>query len=367
MYKLLNRKNKARRGELKTRRGIVQTPTFMPVATKASLKTIAVTELEKLAPEVILGNTYHLMLRPGEKEIKKLGGMHEFMGWRKPILTDSGGFQVFSLARIRKISATGIEFNSHIDGRKFNMTPADSIRIQTAIGSDIMMVLDECVEIPAKRNYLRKSIALTTEWAEQSKKACQKYCKNEKKKPLLFAIVQGGLEQDLRLQSAEQLQKIGFDGYAIGGLSVGESEREMYQVLDYTVPALPENKPRYLMGVGYPHQIVEAVKRGVDMFDCVIPAREARHGRLYNFSKIKNGILDAGKGFYQTANAKAEKFKFDTSPINAESEFSELRNYSKAYLRHLFVTEDSLAQRLATLNNLEFYLTMMRRIREELS
>ncbi|NQT49245.1 tRNA guanosine(34) transglycosylase Tgt [Candidatus Kuenenbacteria bacterium] len=374
MYKLNAKKSNSRRGELTTRKGVIQTPCFMPIATKGAIKTITADEVRELSPDVILGNTYHLMLRPGSDEIKDLGGLHRFMDWEKPILTDSGGFQVFSLAKIRKITAEGVKFNSHISGKEFFMSPEDSIKIQMNIGSDIMMVLDECVELPAERSYLEKSVDLTTVWA----KRCKDFLLNQPinqstNKPLLFGIVQGGLESDLRKKSAKDLVEIGFDGYAIGGLSVGESEQEMCSTLDFTCPELPENRPRYLMGVGYPHQIVEAVKRGIDMFDCVIPTREARHGRLYLWNDLflesDRNILDLGefsKEFYNTINIKNEEYKFDLKPINSNSKFPELQKYSKAYLRHLFVTEDPLAQRLSTLNNLEFYLGLMEKIRKDI-
>jgi queuine tRNA-ribosyltransferase len=363
MYKLKNTKHKARAGVLTTRRGKLQTPFFMPIATKGAVKTLSIEDIKNLDPGILLSNTYHLMLRPGEKEIKKLGGLHDLMKWDGPILTDSGGFQVFSLGKIRKISEEGVEFSSHIDGRKFEMTPEDSIRIQRAIDSDIMMVLDECVELPADREYLEKSVEMTSRWAKRCKDKVERE-KGKEKKPLLFGIVQGGLDRELRKKSARDLVGIGFDGYAIGGLSVGESEEEMYKVLSYICDELPEDKPRYLMGVGYPHQIVEAVKRGVDMFDCVIPTREARHGRLYSFTSKKLSLTKKNdKSFYTTINGTAAKFQFDMSPINKDSKFEMLRTYSKAYLRHLFTTDEPLAQRLATLNNLEFYLELMRRIR----
>lgn len=365
MFTIFSTKGNARRGELATRRGKIQTPCFMPIATKGAIKTLSADEIRALDPDVILGNTYHLMLRPGSEEIKKLGGMHRFMDWHKSILTDSGGFQVFSLANIRKITAEGVKFNSHIDGKEYFLTPEESMRIQLNIGSDIIMVLDECVELPAERKYLEASIDLTAEWA----KRCQEYFAANKgdMPPLLFGIVQGGTDKDLREKSARQITAVGFDGYALGGLAVGETEQEMYSVLDYATGFLPSDKPRYLMGVGYPHQIVEAVKRGVDMFDCVIPTREARHGRLYCFEGETSSILNAGADFYKKINIKNEEYKFDLSPINAHSRFPALQTYSRAYLRHLFVVDDPLAQRLATLNNLEFYLEMMNRLRRELS
>ena len=370
MFKVFKTKGKARRGELKTRRGKIQTPCFMPIATKGNIKSISIEDIEALAPEIILSNTYHLMLRPGEKEVAKLGGLHDFMKWGKPILTDSGGFQVFSLSHIRKITEDSVKFNSHIDGRAMFMRPEDSIKIQMAIGSDIMMVLDECVELPAKRDYIEKSVELTTRWAARCKVYMNRTLRQaqDDNRPLLFGIVQGGLEKDLRIKSANDLVKIGFDGYAVGGLAVGEGVQEMYSVLDYICKELPEDKPRYLMGVGYPEQIVEAVKRGIDMFDCVIPSREARHGRLYFYKNSKSKILNSKNGgFYKTVNIKNKKFEFDLSPINKNSKIELLRKYSKAYLRHLFNVEDPLAQRLATLNNLEFYLDLMKKIRAELN
>ncbi|MFH0815108.1 MAG: tRNA guanosine(34) transglycosylase Tgt [Candidatus Falkowbacteria bacterium] len=287
------------------------------------------------------------------------------MNWDKPILTDSGGFQVFSLAKIRKLREAGVEFQSHIDGKKFFMSPAESIKIQRAIDSDILMVLDECVGLPAERQYLEQSVELTSLWAKKSFDYFRKTLSNDrvklKKRPLIFGIVQGGLERDLREKSAQDLAKINFDGYAIGGLAVGESVEEMYKVLEYIDELLPKNKPRYLMGVGRPEQIVQAVKFGVDMFDCVIPTREARHGRLFVFKKHVNVMKD--EKFYDQLNICNEKFKFDETPINADSKIDVLKNYSRAYLRYLFMIKEPLAQRLATLNNLEFYLGLMSRIR----
>jgi len=371
MFKLKTTKKKSRLGVLKTRRGNIATPVFMPIATKGAIKTLSVEEIKKLKPEIILGNTYHLMLRPGKEFLYKAGGLHKFMKWPKSILTDSGGFQVFSLAKIRKMSEDGVTFNSHIDGKKYFLTPEESIDIQMAIGSDIMMVLDECVELPAERDYLEKSIELTARWASRCfEYYFKKVKKSKKNRALLFGIIQGGTDLDLRTKSALALKKLDFDGYAIGGLAVGESEQEMYSILQHIDKLLPKDKPRYLMGVGYPNQIVQAVKYGIDMFDCVIPTREARHGRMYfwnekvNFKKAfwKNN----DKSFYTVANIKKELFKNDFLPINKESAFPELKNYSKAYLRHLFITDEPLAARLCTLNNLEFYLTLMSKIKEEL-
>ncbi|HCC23721.1 TPA: tRNA guanosine(34) transglycosylase Tgt [Candidatus Falkowbacteria bacterium] len=377
-----SKSSKARRGQLTTRRGVLETPFFMPIATKAAVKSLTYEDLQALEAQIVLSNTYHLMLKPGNSLIKKVGGLHHFMNWDKPILTDSGGFQVFSLSKIRKITEEGVEFRSHIDGSKHFIKPEDSIQIQLDLGSDIVMAFDECVELPAKKEYLEKSVELTTRWA----KRCQEYFVSNLRKvtnntktrqPLLFGIVQGGLDKGLRKKSAQDLVSIGFDGYAIGGLSVGESEKEMYKVLDYITDELPEDKPRYLMGVGRPENIINAVKRGVDMFDCVIPTREARHGRLYlwrdglrNYKRLRKvtktkqlNILNNPKSCYKTINITSEKYSKKFEPINAESKFPVLRNYTKAYLRHLFSVNEPLAIRLATLNNLEFYLGLMEKIR----
>jgi queuine tRNA-ribosyltransferase len=375
MFKIVkqHKKSKARIGQLKTRRGVVNTPCFMPIATRGVLKTLTTEDLNQLGAQIILGNTYHLMLRPGEKEMKKHGGLHNFMKWDGAILTDSGGFQVFSLSKIRKLTGEGVEFRSHVDGAKYFLTPESSIRIQRAIDSDIIMVLDECVGLPAKREYLEQSVELTSAWAKRSFDYFRKTLSSDRvksmakleKRPLVFGIIQGGLERDLREKSAADLTKIPFDGFAIGGLAVGESVEEMQGVLDYVDDLLPKNKPRYLMGVGRPEQIVAAVLAGVDMFDCVIPTREARHGRLFMFKK-RASVLN-GKKFYEQLTISNKKFKFDKTPINADSKFEILRKYSRAYLRYLFMIEEPLGQRLATLNNLEFYLGVMDRLRGALS
>jgi queuine tRNA-ribosyltransferase len=411
-----SKKSLARTGLLKTAHGLIRTPFFMPIATRSSVKTLTALEIKKLGGQIILSNTYHLYLRPGLKVLKKSGGLHKFMDWPGPILTDSGGFQVFSLDNkqgtgnreqksLVKIIKQGVEFKSVYDGSKHLFTPKKVLDIQRVIGSDIRMVLDVCS--PAKCSKIRaeKDLEITLKWAAESLKyknskskiARTKQIKNLKSENLslgsfdflLFAIVQGALYKDLRISCIKSLTDIekkfsakgavpagrrgsasGWDGYAVGGLAVGESPKEMYQVLDYTVPALPKDKPHYLMGVGYPEQIVEAVRRGIDMFDCVIPTREARHGRLY----IKNPKSPFGPKlgaerkiqnpkFYKTINIKSEKFKQDNSFINPDSKFPELRNCSKAYLRHLFSVGEPLALRLSTLNNLEFYLDLMREIR----
>ncbi len=363
--------SKARSGILHTAHGKIKTPFFMPVATQGAVKQVATGEMRRLKAQILLSNTYHLMLRPGEKLIKKAGGLHEFMDWDKPILTDSGGFQVFSLAGTKKrsgenlvkLTADGVRFKSYVDGREYYLTPERSLKIQTDLGVDIAVCLDECVALPAERKYIERSVDLTTAWARKTKKYHDKL---KGKKPLLHCVIQGGLDKELRLKSLRDLKDIGWDGYNIGGLSVGESAAEMYAVLDYLVPEMPADKPRYLMGVGYPENIVEAVKRGVDMLDCVIPTREGRHGRIFDWRLAIADLrpTDISKNnFYKTENITNAKFAKDFKPINPESKLSELRNLSRAYLHYLFKIREPLGQRLATLNNLEFYLDLTRKIR----
>ena len=354
-----SKKSKARVGKLSTFRGLVNTPFFLPIATKGSVKTLTPEELKDLGTEIILANTYHLFLRPGLKVIKKAGGLHKFMHWSRPILTDSGGFQVFSLAKSRKIMKKGVEFRDDISGEKHLLTPEKAIQIQKTLGSDIMMILDECVAHPAKRNYVEKSIKLTYQWAKKSKRVFKS------KKQLLFGIIQGLIYKDLRLQSVKDITSLNFDGYAIGGLAVGEPVKKMYQVLDWILPELPENKPRYLMGVGRPEQIVEAVKMGIDMFDCVIPTRNARHGMLYKFKiqKSKFKITNQNLKFYEEIHIKKAKYASDIKPIDSNCDCYTCKNYTRAYLRHLFISNEPLALRLATIHNLRFYLQLMKRIR----
>ncbi|NQU78056.1 tRNA guanosine(34) transglycosylase Tgt, partial [Candidatus Falkowbacteria bacterium] len=350
------------------------------------VKTLSTKDIKELGAQIILSNTYHNLLRPGMGIMKKTGGLHNFMNWQGPILTDSGGFQVYSLSKIRKITDKGVIFQSHIDGQKYELTPKKVLQIQKTIGSDIAMVLDECVGYPATRREVEKAVERTTCWAGESKKA-MKQCNNE---TMVFSINQGGIYKDLRLKSARELTSINFDGYAIGGLAVGEPWQKAIKVLDWVVPELPENKPRYLMGVGYPEQIIQAVKKGIDMFDCVIPTREGRHGKLFLWKKshqnkstknylpltkarLAEGLprrrenKRGGKEFYDTIQITNAKFTRNFSPINKNSKFPELREYSLAYLRHLFKTGEPLAHRLATLNNLEFYLTLMSKIRENIN
>lgn len=385
----------ARTGKLYTTRGVVNTPFFMPIATRGSVKTVTPEELQELRAEIILANTYHLYLRPGVEVIKKAGGLHQFMHWPGPILTDSGGYQVFSLAKFRKITKKGVEFNDDLSGQKHLLTPEKAIKIQKILGSDIMMVLDECVAYPCDKSYAKKSVELTTKWAKRSKdiyRVAASPCASSQSKSLLFGIVQGSIYKDLRLQSTKQITSLDFDGYAIGGLAVGEPAAKMYEVLDWVMPYLPEDKPRYLMGVGKPEQMVEAVKRGIDMFDCVIPTRNARHALLYihagrarapfgstvrsrlararrlkraSTSSASRGLQLthlAGK-FYEEIHIKQAKYASDMRPFDSECDCYTCKNYSRAYLRHLFMSSEPLALRLATIHNLKFYLELMEKIR----
>jgi len=345
MFKLLkqSKHSQARLGELTTPHGKIATPFFMPIATKGSVKALTSDDLKQLNSQIILSNTYHLYLQPGISIFKKFKGLHNFMNWSGPILTDSGGYQVFSLSAksrdgksLRKISRQGVEFKSFLDGSKHLFTPQKVQHIQDMIGSDIKMVLDVCSPYPCDKQQAQQDMALS----------------------LLFGIIQGSTYQDLRIQSAQYLSQLAFDGLAIGGLAVGESNKKMYTVLEYLIDYLPINKPRYLMGVGKPENIIEAVRRGIDMFDCVIPTREARHGRLYVFTK--NSL--AGN-FYKIVNINNAKFKNSTKTLDQKCNCELCTNYSLGYLHHLFKAQEPLAIRLATLHNLKFYLDLMQRIR----
>lgn len=358
MYKILKRSKKslARIGELKTFHGKIKTPFFMPIATRGAVKSLASDDLENLKAQIILSNTYHLFLRPGLKVIEKTKGLHNFMNWQKPILTDSGGYQVFSLSKKRKIKSNGVEFQSEVDGQKIFLTPEKSIKIQKVLGSDIVMVLDECIGYPCNYQKAKDSIIRTENWAQKSKDFFKK-----SKKQLLFGIVQGSVFPDLRKKSAQGLVKIGFDGYAIGGLMVGEPIEKSYQSIEMVIKELPDNSPHYLMGAGKPEQIIEAVKRGGDMFDCVIPTRNARHGLLYAKLKINKQKID-----YKKIHIIKSKYQQDFRPIDEKCSCFTCQNYSRAYLRHLFLTKEPLAQRLATIHNLKFYLNLMEKIREKI-
>lgn len=362
-----DKKSDARLGKIKTKHGMIKTPCFMTIATCGSVKSLDSIELKKMKAQIVLGNTYHLYLRPTDKLIKKFGGLHKFMNWNGPILTDSGGYQVFSLAKTRKITEEGAEFKSHINGSIHMLTPEKSIEIQQNLGSDIVMVLDECAPYPAEKKYIDESLELTTRWAQRCKKYFDKKNLKLKKneRALLFGIVQGGTYKDLRKKSAKQLLKIDFDGFAIGGVSVGEPSKKMFQAVDCTAPLLPKDKPRYLMGVGKPEEVVGAVARGIDMFDCVIPTRNARHGTIYKFT-TQSDIINISKNpkmFYKIVHIKNEKFKSDKKPIDHNCSCFTCQNYSRAYLRHLFASKELLAMRLASIHNIHFYLELMRKIR----
>ena len=347
-YNLLHKdiNSNARYGTLETNYGIYETPMFMPVGTQATVKTLSVEELKAINSGVILSNTYHLWLRPGEDIVDKAGGLHKFMNWDGPILTDSGGFQVFSLAKKKDISEEGVYFNSHIDGKRIFLTPEKSIEIQNKLDSDIAMSFDECPPYPVTHDYMKKSVERTLRWAKRGKDAH----KNERQS--LFGIVQGGEFEDLREYSAKETVKIDFDGYSIGGTSVGEGKETMYKMIDYSIKYLPMDKPRYLMGVGEPCDIFEGVMRGIDVFDCVLPTRLARHAHAFT--------LD-GK-----INLKNAKYKEDFTPVDNECDCYCCKNYTKAYIRHLIVANETLGQRLLSIHNLRFLIKITENIRESI-
>ncbi len=354
MYQLITTDGKAKRGRLTTVHGTIETPVFMNVGTIAAIKgAVATTDLYEIGTQVELSNTYHLHVRPGDKIVKQLGGLHKFMNWDRPILTDSGGFQVFSLAGLRKIKEEGVYFNSHIDGRKIFMGPEESMQIQSNLASTIAMAFDECPPSKAERSYIQASVERTTRWLERCKKEMARLNSlpdTINPNQLLFGINQGGVEADIRIAHAKEIAKMDLDGYAVGGLAVGESHEEMYYVLDETVPYLPQNKPTYLMGVGTPANILEAVDRGVDFFDCVYPSRNGRHGHVYtNHGKL---------------NLFNAKYELDTRPIEEGCQCPACKNYSRAYIRHLLKAKEMLGMRLCVLHNLYFYNHMMEEIRE---
>ena len=345
--------SKARVGEFYTSHGIVETPIFMPVGTQGAVKAITQRILkEEVKAEIILSNTYHLYLRPGTQIIETAGGLHKFMNWDLPILTDSGGFQIYSLSELRKLKNDGVEFRSHLDGSIHFFTPKKVIEIQRSIGSDIMMPLDECTPYPCDYEYAKKSKELTSEWAILNKEAFELTYSLYGYEQYLFGIVQGSVYKDLRESSAKDLTKLEFDGYAIGGLAVGEPTEVMYDIVDFTTDFLPENKPRYLMGVGRPENILEAIARGIDMFDCVMPTRNAR-----------NAYLFTSQGIVSMRNAA---YKDDFSPLDPECNCYTCKNFSRAYLRHLFNAKEILALELATIHNLTFYLNLVRTAREKI-
>ena len=356
--------SRARRGTLSTPHGELQTPFFMPIATKGAVKTISTVDVQRLKSPILLSNTYHLYLRPGLDILRQFGGLHNFMSWDGALLTDSGGYQVFSLAKMRKITEEGATFASHIDGSRHLLTPELSMEIQQTIGSDIVMVLDECTPPGSTEAYLKDSLARTIRWAERSKIAFEKGRDSSNNKGAqLFGIVQGGTDEKRRIDHASELVKIGFDGYAIGGLSVGEPFEDACRTVTALDSVMPTDKPRYFMGGAKPHEIVEYVKRGVDMFDCVLPTRNARHGQVYRFVHDDFSRPD----FYEVLHLTNESLKLDERPlveaVEGDDISQELSRYSLAYIRHLFTVEEMLGQRLATLANVRFYLELMTRIR----
>ena len=354
MYELLKKDGRAKRGRFTTVHGVIETPVFMNVGTAAAIKgAVSTDDLRGIKTQVELSNTYHLHVRPGDEVVKKLGGLHKFMNWDKPILTDSGGFQVFSLAKLRKIKEEGVHFNSHIDGHKIFMGPEQSMQIQSNLASTIAMAFDECPSSVADRKYMTNSVERTTRWLKR--------CKDEMARlnslpdtinphHMLFGINQGGIYEDIRIAHAQQIAELNLDGYAVGGLAVGESHEEMYRILDAVVPHLPENKPTYLMGVGTPANILEAVDRGVDFFDCVYPSRNGRHGHVYT-NHGKMNLFNA-------------KYELDDRPIEEGCNCPSCRSYSRAYIRHLLKAKEMLGMRLCVLHNLYFYNTMMEEIRD---
>ncbi len=356
MYRLIKQEGRAKRGELSTVHGVIQTPVFMNVGTVAAIKgAVSTQDLEQIKTQVELSNTYHLHVRPGDHIIRKLGGLHKFMSWNKPILTDSGGFQVFSLAGLRKIKEEGVYFHSHIDGRKIFMGPEESMQIQSNLGSTIAMAFDECAPSKADRNYVQASVERTTRWLERCRAEMNRLNALEdtvNPKQMLFGINQGAVYADIRIEHAKRISEMNLDGYAVGGLAVGETHEEMYHILDEVVPYLPLEKPTYLMGVGTPANILEGVERGVDFFDCVYPTRNGRHGHLYtNHGKI---------------NLFNAKYELDDRPIEEGCGCPACKRYSRAYIRHLLKAKEMLGMRLCVLHNLYFYNTMMEEIREAL-
>ena len=342
-YRLIKQDGNARLGSVTTPRGTIETPIFMPVGTQATVKAMTPEELKAIGAQIILANTYHLYIRPGHELVRRLGGLHRFMNWGRPILTDSGGFQVFSLNELRKISEEGVKFRSHLDGSYHFISPEDAIAIQEALGSDIAMCFDECTPYPATHDYARRSMEMTTRWARRCKEA------KTREDQALFGIVQGGMYRDLRERSAAELQEIGFDGYAVGGLSVGEEKELMHEVMEYAAPLLPADRPRYVMGIGAPEDLIEAVHHGFDMFDCVMPTRNARNGMLFtSFGRV---------------NIKGAAYAEDNGPLDPECDCYVCRNYSRAYLRHLYRAGEILSSRLNTYHNLYYYLSLMAKAR----
>ncbi len=365
MFDLLKTNGKARRGRLTLPHGTVETPVFMPIATRASVKTLSSADVEGLGAQIILNNTYHLLLRPGLDAMRKLGGSHAFMNWQRPILTDSGGFQVFSLAKISKTEEEGVTFNSHIDGAKVKITPESSMEMQAAIGSDIVMQFDDVADGQSARERFEDAMERSLRWAKRSKEAFQSPAGSK-----LFGIVQGGTHEDLRERSARGLMDVGFDGSAIGGLSVGEPRPDMYRIVRAITDILPADKPRYFMGGGMPEEIVHNVFQGVDMFDCVLPTRNARHGTLFVWKQDPATVDWAavaadpdGSSFYEKVNVTAEREALNTGRVDPHCDCETCASHARAYLRHLLTVGEPLGQRLATIHNLRFYLRLMEELR----
>ena len=356
MYKLKKKCNSARLGEFDTVHGKIQTPVFMNVATAAAIKgAVSTHDLKDLKCQVALSNTYHLHLRPSDTVVRQMGGIHKFMNWDRPVLTDSGGFQVFSLSNIRKITEEGVTFASHIDGKRIFMGPEESMQIQSNLGSTIAMAFDECVENPAPKEYVKKSSDMTIRWLKRCKKEMNRLNSLDdtiNKNQMLFGINQGGTYDDIRIENMKAIRELDLNGYAIGGLAVGESHEEMYRIIESVEPYMPEDKPRYLMGVGTPGNIINGVMRGIDFFDCVMPARNARHATVFTH-----------KGVMHMMN---KRYELDSRPIDEECDCFVCKNYSRAYIRHLFKAKEMLAMRLAVMHNLYFYNTMMEDIRNSL-
>ena len=356
MYRLIKQEGRARRGEFTTPHGTVQTPVFMNVGTQGAIKgALSAADLKNIGCQIELSNTYHLHVRPVDGLVKDVGGLHKFMTWEGPILTDSGGFQIFSLAKLRKITEEGVKFNSHVDGRHIFMGPEESMRIQANLGSDIAMAFDECIKIPSPREYVQRSCDRTYRWLERCKAALAEYnSMDDAVNPgqMLFGINQGTVFKDIRIEHMKKIAELELPGYAIGGLAVGETHQEMYDTIEAVEEHMPKDKPRYLMGVGTPVNIIESVYRGVDFFDCVMPARNGRHGHLFTWG----GII----------NIKNEKYARDSLPVDPECGCPVCRRYSRAYLRHLFKAEEMLAMRFAVMHNLYFYNSLMQRIRDSL-
>ncbi|MCX6790960.1 MAG: tRNA guanosine(34) transglycosylase Tgt [Candidatus Gribaldobacteria bacterium] len=366
MFKIIQQSkiSKARIGKLKTLHGMAETPFFMPIATRGAVKNLSPDELKNIGASVVLSNTFHLFIKPGLDILKKVKGLHNFMGWQAPILTDSGGYQVFSLAKNRKITDEGVEFKSPYDGASIFFSPEVVIDAQKKIGSDILMVLDECPSFIKDKSVIERAVERTTLWAKRSRVYFKKSFRA--KKPLLFGIVQGGIFKDLREKSAQDLVKIGFDGYAIGGLCLGEDNQETKKVLSWLSDILPSDKPRYQMGTGFPEQIVQAVKLGVDMFDCVLPTRNARHGELFVFKRNHKSEINLDKNFYEKVKIGNSQFKNDFKSLDKFCACYFCKNFTKAYLNHLFRVGEPLYQRLASLHNLRFYFELMEKIKDDI-